>query len=109
MAKLSPSLKDADITPDSLRKLAASFSLFGAGTNTFSECAWLTHRAQRAGEWTATPADGNTRQFIQLEQRFIQQFGKYAAAFPNLKEYVATEKMRLSAELLLSCSPDSIS
>ena len=67
------------------------------------------NRAQRAGEWMATPADGNTRQFIQLEQRFVHQFAKYAAAFPHLKEYAAREKMRLSADLLLSCSPDSIS
>jgi hypothetical protein len=61
------------------------------------------------GAWKNTPVDETNRQFISLEQSFLNQLKKHPEFFEGHAEYNLLEKMRLSTEILLSCVPDKIS
>jgi hypothetical protein len=56
----------------------------------------------------STPIDSN-KQFIRLEQSFLDQLKKYGHFFEGHSEYLLQEKMKLSADILLNCNPDKIS
>ena len=60
-------------------------------------------------EWESTPIDDSTPRFIRLEESFRSQFEHSGADFSDLTEYIALERMKISAELLLACGPDAIS
>ncbi len=51
----------------------------------------------------------SNKQFIKLEQSFRSQLEKHAATFEGQNKYALQEKMKLSADALLSCSPDKVS
>ncbi len=51
----------------------------------------------------------SNRQFIKLEQSFDQQLANLQEVFGEQIEYVLHEKMKLSADAILNCSPDKIS
>jgi hypothetical protein len=61
------------------------------------------------GELRHTPVDDTTRQFIKLEQSFLQQLDQQNFNFQDQRQYVLQEKMKISSELLLHCFPDAIS
>lgn len=54
------------------------------------------------------PFRGN-RQFIKLEQSFSEQLKKHEATFAGQNTYLLKEKMKMSADALIGCSPDKIS
>jgi hypothetical protein len=55
-----------------------------------------------------TPLD-TTKQFIKLEQSFKQQLENHPEFFEGQKHYLLIEKMKISADALLTCQPDKIS
>jgi len=62
-----------------------------------------------AGEVQSTNVDNSTRQFIKLEKSFLQQAEKDAENFPDARSrFLAQEKMRISTDLLLNCTPEVI-
>lgn len=56
-----------------------------------------------------TPVDDMNRLFIKLDRKFRGQLAKEREAFSGCSDYLLNEKMRISAELLLSGVPDAIS
>ena len=57
----------------------------------------------------STPIDDTTKNFIKLEQSFLHQLDKFEATFEGQPRYLLQEKMKVSSEFLLCCSPDVIS
>lgn len=51
----------------------------------------------------------NNRQFIRLEQSFQQQLDLLSNIFEGQKSYILKEKMKISVDVILNCSPDKIS
>lgn len=51
----------------------------------------------------------SNKQFIKLERSFLSQLEKHAAIFKDQNKYALQEKMKLSADALLNCSPDKVS
>lgn len=51
----------------------------------------------------------NHRQFIKLEETFQEQLNNYREIYGSLNVYVLQEKMKLSADSLLSCYPEKVS
>src|SRR6185312_5030517 len=56
-----------------------------------------------------TPIDEINRRFIKLDRSFKKQLVEQIHIFGNYPEYLLHERMKISAELLLSCLPDAIS
>jgi hypothetical protein len=57
-----------------------------------------------------SPVQINTnRQFIKLEQTFLEQLESNKELFENQNQYALKEKMKLSSDILLNCYPDKIS
>src|SRR5580658_6370606 len=56
-----------------------------------------------------TPVDEVNRRSIKLDRLFKRQLADKLDLFGGCPEYLLHERMRLSAELLLSCLPDVIS
>jgi hypothetical protein len=55
-----------------------------------------------------TPLD-DSKSFIKLEQSFLNQLEDMQDVFSNQSKYQLQEKMKFSADALLSCVPDKIS
>ena|GEM_PF-4493779 len=99
-----------DITPINIRRVIDLFAHWRgemptslSGKNPYGEI------PAKTGEWRNTPVDDTVRPFIKLERSFNQQMLRLGGDFSGQSSYVLHEKMKMSAELLLHCSPDAIS
>lgn len=70
----------------------------GEAIHMSNEAAMIAHNSFRSN-----------KQFIKLEQSFLSQLDKHAATFEGQNRYALQEKMKQSAEALISCSPDKMS
>ena len=64
--------------------------------------------ASDMSDWRNTPIN-DSKKFINLEQSFLSQLEQYQETFANQNKYILKEKMKLSADSLLSCNPNKIS
>lgn len=88
--------------------------LSGSVARINSSIAWEQNTGETRmmfGEETIMPQDpfNNNRQFIKLEQSFDQKLQQYKEVFAGQNDYVLKEKMKVSADAILNCSPDKIS
>jgi hypothetical protein len=109
MATLTKLPDDIEVKKQGLKQLAAWMSYITSNDTSFEGSGTLGIPPDISGEWTNTPSDDSTRRYINLERSFLRQFEKYKDHFTGLTAYFAQEQMKLSAELLLFCAPDSIS
>ena len=56
-----------------------------------------------------TPVDDSNRRFIKLEQSFLKQLEELPELFGDQNKFLLQEKMKVSTDPLLSCSPDKMS
>src|SRR5882757_1229932 len=84
-------------------------SLYSESATTFPKRNAYASAIETPGEWRHTPIDDSVRRFIKLEKSFLQQLSQHISYFGDQTEYVLLEKMKISSELLLHCSPGAIS
>jgi len=99
-----------DINPTNIHRVTDFFALWRSGMPTsLSGKNPYGEAPVKTGEWRNTPVDDTVRPFIKLQRSFNQQLSRWSGDFCGQSNYVLREKMKLSAELLLHCSPDAIS
>jgi len=86
----------------------------GSIAKVYPNIAWESN----SGETGSKPVDDNCiaknefnsiRQFILLEQSFLQQLEKFPEIFDGQNKYALQEKIKLSADAILNCLPDRVS
>ncbi|HEY4288114.1 MAG TPA: hypothetical protein VGN00_13505 [Puia sp.] len=112
MAKIRKNTGDSDLIESHLLRVGSAYAepyaTGGSFEATNRRFAFADQKAKESG-WSHTPIEEINRRFIKLDRSFISQLSQENNVFSGHPEYILREKMKISAELLLSCEPDVIS
>lgn len=89
-------------------------AISGSITTSYPNIAWGANSGETGNRFVddnlfAKNKFNSIRQFIQLEQSFLQQLEMLPDVFGGQSKYVLQEKMKLSADAILNYLPDKIS